>query len=347
MSTPAGLPRGGRSYSGISGREGAHDMTDDANILALDEGLFLDIGGQPQWVTIRGRDAANPVLMIVTGAGAAFSPLAPVFAPWEARFSLVQWDQPRTGATLAKTPQDPRPFTYDRLAADGVAVAEGVCARLGVDRLALFAISGGTVTAMRMLRAWPVLFSAYVGNGQVTNGARQEALAYRMILERARAAGDAAAVAEIEGIGPPPWADVMADVVKGRFANAPTPAEQAAMAGPAWAVARNAPPGARWIAPVPPPAEPMAAAFAAYRAIRAELQAFDAEALGYDWPVPMVFLQGAQDAHTPAAEVEAYAARIAAPVVRYVPIEEGGHMSSFLIERLLALLDEHVRPLIA
>jgi len=322
-------------------------MTDQADALALDEGLFLHIGGQPQWVTIRGRDPSNPVLMIVTGAGAAFSPLAPVFAPWEAPFTLVQWDQPRAGATLAKTPHDPRPFTYDRLATDGVAVAEQVCARLRVDRLALFATSGGTVTAMHMLRARPELFSVYVGNGQVTHWARQEALAYRMILDRARAAGDTTATAEIEGIGPPPWVDVTADVVKGRFANAPTPAEEAVMAGSSWAAARNAPPGARWIAPVPPHAEPMAAAFAAYREIRAELQAFDAQALGRDWPVPMVFLQGAQDAHTPAAEVESYAGRITAPVVRYVPIAEGGHMSSFLIERLLALLDEHVRPLVA
>ncbi len=63
--------------------------------------------------------------------------------------------------------------------------------------------------------------------------------------------------------------------------------------------------------------------------------------------MPMAFLQGAQDAHTPAAEVEAYAAKLRAPAVRYVPIAEGGHMSTFLVERLLALLDEHVRPLIA
>jgi pimeloyl-ACP methyl ester carboxylesterase len=94
-------------------------------------------------------------------------------------------------------------------------------------------------------------------------------------------------------------------------------------------------------------ADPYAAGFAAYQAIRGELLAFDAEALGLDFATPMVFLQGAQDAHTPAAEVEAYAAKLRAPTVRHVPIPEGGHMSSFLVERLAALMDEHVRPLIA
>jgi proline iminopeptidase len=312
----------------------------------FDDGLFLPIGRLDQWVTIRGADAANPVLIMVTGVGAAFSPMAPVFAPWEQRFTLVQWDQPRAGATLAKNGPEPQPLTFDRLAADGVAVAEAVCARLGVERLALFAISGGTATALKMLRAAPERFSAYVGNGQVTNWRRQEQLAYRIMLERARSGGDAAAVAELERIGPPPWSDVAAELAKAPYANAMTQAEQAAMAALPMGEVRAPPKGATWVAPVPPVADSMAAALAAYTEIRDELFAFDAAALGLEFPVPMIFLQGVEDAHTPAAEVEAYAAKLRAPVVRYVPIEEGGHMSSFLVERLLALMDEHVRPLV-
>jgi pimeloyl-ACP methyl ester carboxylesterase len=344
--TPVGPAGGGRSYPATRSPDPAPDRSHDIS-QSLDEGLFLPIGGLDQWVTIRGRDAANPVLMIVPGAGAGFSAMAPVFAPWEARFTLVQWDQPRGGATLARTPGDPQPLTFKRLARDGVAVAEAVLARLGSRRLALFASSGGTVTALQMIRARPDLFSAYVGNGQVTNWARQEQLSYRTILERARAAGDAAAVAEIEGVGPPPWADVAGDLVKGRYANAMTPAEQAAMAAAPMDQVRNPPPGARWVADVAPVADPYAASLEAYAAIRGELAAFDAEALGLAFDVPMVFLQGVQDAHTPAAEAEAYAAKVRAPHVRYVPIEEGGHMSMFLVERLAALMDEHVRPLVA
>jgi pimeloyl-ACP methyl ester carboxylesterase len=95
-----------------------------------------------------------------------------------------------------------------------------------------------------------------------------------------------------------------------------------------------------------PASDPYALSLAAYIALRPQLAAFDAEALGLDFAVPMVFLQGAQDAHTPAAEVEAYAAKIRAPSVRYEPITEGGHMSVFLRERMAELLDTHVRPLV-
>jgi pimeloyl-ACP methyl ester carboxylesterase len=162
-----------------------------------------------------------------------------------------------------------------------------------------------------------------------------------------QAAGDAAATSELTALGPPPWADVGAELAKAKYANAMTPAEQAAMAAAPMALVRAPPQGASWVAPVPPVADPFAAAYAAYQAIRGELHAFDAEALGLEFAAPMVFLQGVRDAHTPAAQVEAYAGKLSAPAVRYVPIPEGGHMSTFLTDRLAALMDEHLRPLIS
>jgi len=312
---------------------------------SIDEGLFIPVGGLQQWVTIRGSDAANPAILILSGAGAAFSVVAPLFEPWQTGFTVVQWDQPGAGATAAKAGSDPEPLTYERLARDGVAVAQAVLARLGQAKLALFAISGGTVVGLRMIRAQPELFSAYVATAQITNWARQEALSYGMILERARAAGDAAAVAEIDGIGPPPWADVACDAIKGRYANALTPAEQAAL-DPATVAAMRLPPAdAAYVAKGLPRRDPYADGLAAFTALKPELAAFDAEALGLPFEVPMVFLQGAQDALTPAVEVEAYAAKVRAPSVRYVVIEEGGHMALFLRERMAGLLERWVRPL--
>jgi len=221
-----------------------------------------------------------------------------------------------------------------------------VLARLGQSKLAIFATSGGTVVGLKMLQARPDLFSAYVGNGQVTNWARQEALSYDMILGRTRAAGDAAAIAEIEGIGPPPWTDVACDAIKGKYANAMTPAEQAALDPATLSALRVAPADARYVARGLPASDPYAASLAAYTALRPQLATFDAEALGLDFAVPMVFLHGAQDAHTPAAEVEAYAAKVRAPSVHYESIAQGGHMSVFLAARMAALLERHVRPLL-
>src|SRR5471032_1650909 len=42
-------------------------MTSANGPLAIDEGRFVDINGMPQWITIRGRDLSNPVLLLLHG----------------------------------------------------------------------------------------------------------------------------------------------------------------------------------------------------------------------------------------------------------------------------------------
>ena len=70
----------------------------------IDEKLFVPVGGIDQWITIRGQDRANPVLLLLHGGpGDATNPWAyNVLAPWEKSFTLVQWDQRGAGKTLGK-----------------------------------------------------------------------------------------------------------------------------------------------------------------------------------------------------------------------------------------------------
>jgi pimeloyl-ACP methyl ester carboxylesterase len=226
---------------------------------------------------------------------------------------------------------------------DGLVVAEAVLAWLGQRKLAIFATSGGTVTGLRMIRARPELFSAYVANGQVTHWGRQEALSYWMILERARRAGDTAAVGEIEAMGPPPWSNVAADAIRGKYANVMTAAEQAAFVALLPAL-RSPPADARYLAHGIQAPDPYATGLAAFTALKPELAAFDAQALGLEFATPIVFLQGAQDAHLPTAEVRDYAGKVRAPSVVFETIEEGGHMSVFLADQMLRLLEQHLTP---
>src|SRR5215469_4425921 len=59
----------------------------------IDEAGFVIANGTEQWVTVRGTDRSNPVLLIVDGGpGAATSPLIP--SPWEKDFVVAAWDQP-------------------------------------------------------------------------------------------------------------------------------------------------------------------------------------------------------------------------------------------------------------
>lgn len=229
---------------------------------------------------------------------------------------------------------------------DGIAVAELVCRRLGVSRIGLLAASGGTITALHMVKRRPDLFAAYVGAGQLVNFPRQEAIGYTMLVEQARAAGNAEMLGELESIGPPPYADAETDLVKSKYAGALTPAEGAAFgaAGPAVMGAVMAPPpDASWLPAGATLRDVRAVAWAAYVALRNDIVTFDAYSLGLDFEVPMFFLQGDLDAMTISSEVRDYAAAIRAPVSRFVPIAGGGHSPCFMREAFLSALNEHVR----
>ena len=71
----------------------------------IDEASYVPIGGIEQWVTIRGEDRSNPVLLFLHGGpGDVTNPWSfAFFAPWEKYFTVVQWDQRGAGRTLRKT----------------------------------------------------------------------------------------------------------------------------------------------------------------------------------------------------------------------------------------------------
>ena len=77
-------------------------------------------------------------------------------------------------------------------------------------------------------------------------------MSYELLLERAQDRGDAAMLAELTDIGPPPYRDAATDAIKSKYAWAPTPREAAAFAelGALIAAARKGEPaGADYLAP--------------------------------------------------------------------------------------------------
>src|SRR5579862_9703180 len=96
----------------------------------IDEGLFVRINGFEQWITFRGNDTGNPAILIVGGPGTGLVATAPVFAAWEESFTVVQWDQPGGGYTLATHVGNMGALTLERLVRDAIAVAEFVRTRL-------------------------------------------------------------------------------------------------------------------------------------------------------------------------------------------------------------------------
>lgn len=317
----------------------------------IDEGLFVDVNGVEQWITVRGCDRRNPVLLWLHGGpGIAMSGQAPLFFAWERYFTIVQWDQPGGGATLARNGiAGTGDLSIARYARDAEAVAEWATGHLAVDKLVVMGTSWGTLLGLHLAARRPDLVAAYVGAGQFVDGPRGARYGYDTALRDARLRGDAAAVAELEGAGPPPYSRFEDFLVRQKYVNPPSQKpsalDAAAMADAAKVLSEPTPREARYVARDLPEIDAVAGFLNTQRAVFAETGAFDADALGTEFKVPMFFFQGADDLNTPTALVRDYFERIDAPVKRLEILPEVGHLIVVHRDRLLQLLNEHVRPL--
>lgn len=69
----------------------------------IDEALFVRAGGIDQWVSIRGENRSNPVMLVLHGGPAtSYMSFTTFFQPWERYFTVVQWDRRGVGKTFGR-----------------------------------------------------------------------------------------------------------------------------------------------------------------------------------------------------------------------------------------------------
>jgi proline iminopeptidase len=170
----------------------------------IDRVLFVPLGGIDQWISIRGDNGANPVLLVVHGGpGEAQWPQAEVYRPWEKAFIVVQWDQRGAGHTFGRYGIKTPDVSLDRISKDGVELAGYLCRELGKKKIIVLGHSWGSLVATRMVQIHPDFFAAYVGTGQVASWMSLVNIQYDLLLAKARKDGKQATVKELESIGRP------------------------------------------------------------------------------------------------------------------------------------------------
>jgi proline iminopeptidase len=174
--------------------------------LGIDRAELVRIGGIDQWVSIRGRDRRNPVLLVLHG-GPGFPENA--LAWWNTRdleeyFTVVHWDQRGSGKTyLANDPKAVAPtMKPERFIADTGELVGWLREQLRKKKLFLLGHSWGSFVGLEYARRHPEQLHAYIGVGQAANTPESERRGYAFALAAARRAGNAEAVAELEGIAP-------------------------------------------------------------------------------------------------------------------------------------------------
>ena len=167
----------------------------------IDRVLFVPLGGLEQWISIRGEDSSNPVLLVVHGGpGEAQWPAADIFKPWERAFTVVQWDQRGTGHTYGRYGEKTPDVTLDRISKDGVELAAYLCRELHKKKIIVLGHSWGSLVAIHMVQLRPEVFAAYVGTGQVSSWAANVNTQFDLHLAKARREGDEAQIKKLEAM---------------------------------------------------------------------------------------------------------------------------------------------------
>jgi pimeloyl-ACP methyl ester carboxylesterase len=176
--------------------------------LGIEELRRVDIGGIRQWISVRGNDRRNPILLYVHGGpGAAEMVEAYGYQrPWEDFFTVVQWDQRGAGKTYASnTPEAMAPgMTIEGMVRDAEEMIGYLRRTYGKEKIFLLGHSWGSVVGATIAHRHPEWLHAYIGAGQITDMRESEAVGYQWALSQARAEGNQKAIAALVALAPYP-----------------------------------------------------------------------------------------------------------------------------------------------
>lgn len=191
-----------------SGRKVMKDLSAILSPDGIQESFEAPIGGLKQWVTVRGQDRRNPIILFIHGGPA--SPLAPVSwifqRPLEEYFTVVQYDQRASGKTyrLNDTTGLGPTLTIQNYVNDAVELAQYLSKKYNHKKVILAGHSWGTIIGMRAALQRPDLFYAYVGIGQAINVMENEKLSFEFGMKEATRLKNDTALKEMATIAPYP-----------------------------------------------------------------------------------------------------------------------------------------------
>lgn len=312
------LAEASRRTAGVYSIEGAD---------SIDEAGFVPIGGIDQWISIQGEQRSRPVLLFLHGgpgdASSAWS--YPYFRAWEHDFVVAQWDQRGAGRTFGRSGA-PASLTLERMAEDGVQVAQYLHERLKQPKIILIGQGFGSELGLLMIRSRPDLFLAYVGTGQIVDPVQDARESYALALKTAQQAHDQQAIADLKAAGPPPYTEGSpAQQILARWVDACEGAQSERFRDARLGFALTAP------------------GFSVHdlddwldgRALSEQLLArplreLPPRRLQGSFSVPIFIIQGARDCAAPAPLAMQWLQQIQAPRKQFISLEDAGDFAVFV-----------------
>jgi pimeloyl-ACP methyl ester carboxylesterase len=170
----------------------------------------VELGGVKQWISIRGTDVKNPVLLFLHGGpgSANIAKLRIQVPELEKHFVVVNWDQRGAGKSFSLF-ADPAALTRAQYVSDAHELVGVLKQRFGVEKVYLMGFSWGTVLGLSLADRYPEDFAAFISVSQEVDYQTGERLSVEYAREMAQKAGNTGALAELASVDPayisPDW----------------------------------------------------------------------------------------------------------------------------------------------
>jgi proline iminopeptidase len=321
----------------------------------------LSVNGATQWLSIRGLDKRNPVILFIHGGpGSPTLPTSWAFQrPWEDFFTVVQWNQRCTGKNWSEkeAPRLAKSITLEQLVLDALEVMAHLRKRLGKEKIVIMGWSFGTRIATELAARRPEWISAYVGVGQLTRRADSEEYIYKQALRIARQRNHSQAIRELQELQPYPDRERRNDTEKMLVLRKWVRAFNGGWYGipdlELYYHLQNLSPECR-----DEDAETLRSSTRWFIERLADNDGSHPEVTGVQsdprvFQVPVVIIMGRYDLQTPYMKASSYFDEIEAPWKRFITLPRAGHFPMFeqpgrflkaLLEEVLPLTEGTVEP---
>lgn len=165
----------------------------------------VNLGGSDQWITIRGKNRNNPVLLFLAGGpgGTQLAATRIQLKKLEDNYVVINWDQPGAGKSTNAVPN--KLITPERYISDGYELTQYLCQRFKQEKVYVLGESWGSALGILLVQRYPELYHAFIGTGQMVEFVETDVRMYELVLKMAKDSGDTKQIEKMKNQGLPPY----------------------------------------------------------------------------------------------------------------------------------------------
>jgi len=165
--------------------------SDKIELKPVNEKVFIELGGNKQYVEITGASDKDPILLFLHGGpGWPQTPHLRYFnSELTKEMILVSWDQAGCGKSYMQYPK-PQNISLEQFVKDAHELTQILKEKFGKKKIYLTGFSWGSILGLKLIEKYPNDYEAYIGISQVINTEKSIELSLQWIKEQAQTKGD-------------------------------------------------------------------------------------------------------------------------------------------------------------